>query len=318
MNDGSALAFSGNGILPVLPFPEHGVINLDKPQGITSHDAVEKVRKSLGIRKAGHAGTLDPIATGVLLVCTGEATKITRFLSDLDKEYAVVVKLGEKTDTYDAEGVVTEKVEGFSLEKEDVDRILPKFTGVIEQVPPMYSAVKVGGRPLYKFARKGITVEREKRVVTVHEIRITRFSLPFLEMRISCSKGTYIRSLCHDLGEVLGIGAHIAGLKRTRIGSFRVEDSVSLGVLEGLLGGQRQEGSLPPGLSSIDAALAHLKDLLLSETDFSRGRNGLPFRCPENSFLSEEFVRLKDPSGRLFAIGKVSDGTVKIERMLHI
>jgi len=294
------------------------VINLNKPKGITSHQAVEKVRRILRIRKAGHAGTLDPLATGVLLVCTGEATKITRFLSDLDKEYVVVMKLGEKTDTYDAEGTVIEKTEGFSLGQEDIERILPGFTGIIEQVPPMYSAVKMGGKPLYKLARKGVTVERERRVVTVHEIRITRFSLPFLEMRVSCSKGTYIRSLCNDLGEVLGIGAHVAGLERTRIGGFSVADSLTLEGVEGLIRGQRQEGNLPPGLSSIDASLGHLRDLLLSENDFSRVRNGLPMKCPGDSSLSEEFIRLRDPSGKLFAIGKVTDRTIKIERMLHI
>ncbi len=318
MNDGSVLASSGNSTLPLPRLRGHCVINLNKPRGITSHQAVDKVRKSLGIRKAGHAGTLDPIATGVLLVCTGEATKITRFLSDLDKEYAVIVKLGEKTATYDAEGAVTERAEGFSVEKEDIERILPNFTGTIEQVPPMYSAVKIGGKPLYKLARKGLTVERGKRVVTVHEIRITRFSLPFLEMRISCSKGTYIRSLCNDLGEVLGIGAHITGLERTRIGGFSVADSVTLDELEGLIRGQGQYENLPPALSGIDAALGHLKYLVLSESDFSRGRNGLPFRCPGDSSLSEEFIRLKDPSGKLFAIGRVADRVIKIERMLHI
>ncbi|MCL4475220.1 MAG: tRNA pseudouridine(55) synthase TruB [Nitrospirae bacterium] len=294
------------------------VINLNKPKGITSHQAVEKVRRISGIRKAGHAGTLDPLATGVLLVCTGEATKITRFLSDLDKEYVVVMKLGEKTDTYDAEGTVIEKTEGFSLGQEDIERILPGFTGIIEQVPPMYSAVKMGGKPLYKLARKGVTVERGKRVVTVHEIRITGFSLPFLEMRVSCSKGTYIRSLCNDVGEVLGVGAHITGLERTRIGGFSVADSLTLDEVEGLIKGQRQGENPPPGLSSIDAALGQLRDLSLSENDFSRVRNGLPMRCPDDQPLSEEFIRLKDPSGKLFAIGRVTDRTIKIERMLHI
>lgn len=294
------------------------VINLNKPKGITSHQAVEKVRRSSGIKKAGHAGTLDPLATGVLLVCTGEATKITRFLSDLDKEYVVVVKLGEKTDTYDVEGTVTEKTEGFSLGKEDIERILPGFTGTIEQVPPMYSAVKMGGKPLYKLARQGVTVEREKRVVTVHELGITGFNLPFLEMRVSCSKGTYIRSLCNDVGEVLGVGAHITGLERTRIGGFSVADALTLDQVEGLIRGQREGENLPPGLSGIDAALGHLRDLSLSENDFGRVRNGLPMKCPDSSLLPEQYLRLKDPSGKLFAIGRVMDRTIKIERMLHL
>lgn len=318
MSDGNALVSAGNSTLTLFPFLKHCVINLNKPKGITSHQAVEKVRRTSGIKKAGHAGTLDPLATGVLLVCTGEATKITRFLSDLDKEYVVVVKLGEKTDTYDAEGTVTAKSEGFSLEKEDIERILPGFTGTIEQIPPMFSAVKMGGKPLYKLARKGVTVEREKRVVTVHEITITAFSLPFLEMRVSCSKGTYIRSLCNDIGEVLGIGAHISALERTRIGDFSVADSLTLEEVEGLAGRQGRGGSLPPGLSGIDAALGHLRDLSVAENDFSRVRNGLPMRCPDGLFLPDQYLRLKDPSGKLFAIGKVKDCTIRIERMLHI
>ena len=318
MSNGGALVPTGNGTLPLVPFLEHCVLNLNKPKGITSHQAVSKVRRISGIRKAGHAGTLDPLATGVLLVCTGEATKITRFLSDLDKEYVVVVKLGETTDTYDAEGAVTAKSEGFSLEKEDIERILPRFRGTIEQIPPMYSAVKMGGKPLYKLARKGVTVEREKRLVTVHEITITGFSLPFVEMRVSCSKGTYIRSLCSEIGEVLGIGAHITALERTRIGNFSIVDSLTLDDVEGLFAGQGQGGSLRPGVSDIDAALGHLRDLSLSEVDFSRVRNGLPIRYPDGSFLSDQHVRLKDPSGKLFALGTVTDHIIRIERMLHI
>jgi tRNA pseudouridine55 synthase len=318
MTDGSVSVSAGDRAPGVQPSLKDSVINLNKPKGITSHQAVEKVRRMLGIRKAGHAGTLDPIATGVLLVCMGEATKITRFLSSLDKEYVVVVKLGEKTDTYDAEGSVIERTEGFSLGKEDVEKILPRFTGTIEQVPPMYSALKVGGKPLYKLARKGVTVERKKRVVTIHEIRITGFNLPFLEMRVSCSKGTYIRSLCNDVGEVLGVGAHITGLERTRIGGFIVADSLTLDGVDGLIREQGKEGSLPQGLSSIDAALGHLRDVSLSENDFSRVRHGLPMRCPDGSFLSDQYLRLKDPSGKLFAVGKVAQCTIKAERMLHI
>ncbi len=310
------------------------VINLNKPKGITSHQAVENVRRISGIKKAGHAGTLDPLATGVLLVCTGEATKITRFLSDLDKEYIAVVKLGEKTDTYDAEGEVTEKSEGFSLRREDVERILPEFTGTIEQLPPMYSAVKLGGKPLYKLARKGLTVEREKRVVTVHDIRITGFELPFVALRVSCSKGTYVRALCNDIGEALGVGAHITGLVRTRIGGFSVEDSVALDELENLLRKchaelvsasletlKRVQGDIKgvlPSIHSIGSALRHLGELRLTEGDFSRARNGLPIRRCDSSFQDGEYILLKDPSGNLFAIGKAADRSIKIERMLHI
>jgi tRNA pseudouridine55 synthase len=306
----------GNSALTAPSRPLHCVINLDKPQGITSHQAVETVRKRCGIRKAGHAGTLDPLATGVLLVCTGEATKITRFLSELDKEYVVVMKLGEETDTYDAEGTVVRRTEPGSVGRDDVEKVLPAFTGTIEQLPPMYSAVKVGGRPLYKLARKGLTVEREKRIVTVHEIGIIRFSLPFLEMRVSCSRGTYIRTLCHDIGELLGVGAHVTRLERTRIGGFRVADAVALDEV-GYLFADEGRGAVA-GLSDIDTALSHLREFRLSEADFRRAVNGLAVPCPDGLFLPDEYLRLKDLSGKLFAIGRAGLGAVKTERMLHL
>lgn len=289
------------------------IINLDKPKGITSHRAVEKVRRNLGVKKAGHAGTLDPLATGVLLVCVGEGTKVGRFLSDLDKEYIAVAKLGEKTDTFDSEGEVTERSGGFSCKKEDIEEVLPGFLGAIEQVPPMFSAVKVGGKPLYKLARKGITVERRKRTVTVHHIEITGFDPPYFEMRVSCSKGTYIRSLCNDIGEAVRAGAHMTALTRTRIGDFRIEDSIAMSDLE-------ESGISAHGRSmiSIDDALGHLRDVSLGSKEFYRAKNGLPSECPDRSFLPDEYVRLKDPSGSLFAIGRVTGGFIRIERILHL
>ncbi len=298
------------------------VINLDKPKGITSQQAVLKVKKVSGTRKAGHAGTLDPIATGVLLVCLGEATKVTRFLSDLDKEYIAVVKLGEKTDTYDSEGEVIQKVESLSLDRADIEKVLPQFTGTLEQIPPMYSAVKVDGKPLYKLARKGITIDRPKRTVTVNMIEIMEFSLPFLEMKISCSKGTYIRTLCDDIGTSLGVGAHIAELRRTHIGNFSAEDSVTMDDFEKVfLRVTSDVGSDLPketSIASIDAALGHLRELSLGDSEFFKARNGLPLKCLGLSFSPDEYIKLKDPSGKLFAIGKAINGAIKIERMLHL
>ena len=296
------------------------IINLDKPKGITSHQAVKRVMRIAGMKKAGHAGTLDPLATGVLLVCVGEGTKAARFLSDLDKEYAAVVKLGEKTDTFDSEGKVLEKSEGFSCEKEEIERILPRFVGEIEQTPPMFSAVKMGGKPLYKLARKGITVERQKRTVIVRRIELTAFDLPYFEMRVSCSKGTYIRSLCNDIGEALGTGAHMTGLTRTRIGDFRIEDSMTMTDLEQSVrdGVPGDAGNYERSVFSVDDALDHLRWILLTDTEFKRAKNGLPSECPDRSFVPGEYVRLKDPSGSLFAIGRVTHGFIKIERVLHI
>ena len=287
------------------------VINLNKPKGISSQQAVTRVKRITGVRKAGHAGTLDPMATGVLLVCTGEATKITRFLTDLDKEYLTIMKLGEKTDTYDSEGTVVQRSEGFSLGKEDIENVLAGFRGTIEQTPPMFSALKVGGRPLYSLARRGIMVERAGREITIHRMEISGFSLPFVEMKISCSKGTYIRSLCNDIGEALGVGAHITGLQRTQIGGFRIEDSVTLDELE-------KSPAAGNAFVSIDEALGHLREMSLDERDFTRAKNGLSVKHHASGLPQESFIRLKDPSGHLFAVGRVFDNTVKIERILHL
>ena len=289
----------------------NAVINLNKPKGISSQQAVTRVKRITGVKKAGHAGTLDPMATGILLVCTGEATKITRFLSDLDKEYLAVMKLGEKTDTYDSEGTVIQKSEGFSLQRQDIEDVLAGFRGTIEQTPPMFSALKMAGRPLYSLARRGIMVERARREVTIFGIEIAGFSLPFVEMRISCSKGTYIRSLCNDIGEILGMGAHITSLQRTRIGRFHIEDSITLDELQEC----PDAGNVFVG---IDDALGHLEEISLDEREFTRAKNGLSVTQYAPGLPRESFVRVKDPSGRLFAIGRVLENTVKIERIFHL
>src|SRR5208283_2468301 len=179
------------------------VVQFNKSGNMTSHDAVSAVKKLFKVRKAGHAGTLDPLATGVLLVCLNEATKITGYLSDLGKEYIVTAKLGEATDTYDTEGVITRRIAVPDITRADIETTLQRFTGDIEQTPPMYSAIKVDGRPLYELARKGIEIERRPRVVTIHSVDLIEVSLPYIKLRVVCSKGTYIRSLCNDVGNAL-------------------------------------------------------------------------------------------------------------------
>jgi len=293
------------------------IMNLNKPKGISSQQAVTRVKRIVALKKAGHAGTLDPIATGVLLVCFGEATKITRFLADLDKEYIALMKLGEKTDTLDAEGTVIERVNDVSLERDDVEEVLEGFMGAIRQTPPMYSAVKVGGKPLYRLARKGIEVERPERDVHIGRITITGFDPPHLEINVSCSKGTYIRTLCDDIGDALGVGAHVIGLQRTRIGDFAIDDSVAMKELEETPRSKVLAGALP-SLWSIDSALRHLGERSLTDAEFIRARNGLPFTCREGDPCSGGFIRLKDPSGNLFAIGRIADGFIRAERILHI
>lgn len=293
------------------------VINLNKPEGITSQQAVTHVKRLLRVKRAGHAGTLDPLATGVLLICTNEATKITRFITDLDKEYIAVMKLGEQTDTFDSDGEIIKKVEGFSFEDKEIESALRKFTGLIGQIPPMYSAVKVNGKPLYKLARKGIVVKRLPRQVMIHKIELIQFNHPLLEIKVSCSKGTYIRALCNDIGESLGVGAHVKELKRTRIGSFTAEDSITLDGLEQEIKSERLETSNDRKILSIDTALSHMREITLSDKESSMVRNGLSIRQPDELHISKGYIRLKDPVGRLFAIGRVADNSIRAERVFN-
>ena len=196
-----------------------GVLLLDKPLGLTSNDALQKVRRLFSAAKGGHTGTLDPLATGLLPLCFGEATKFSADLLDADKTYESVVKLGVTTDSGDAEGQVIANAT-VEVKKEQISEILPQFIGDIQQIPPMHSALKRDGRPLYELARKGIEVEREPRAVTIYGIDCLDFSGDLLTLRVACSKGTYIRVLAADIGLALGCGAHLAGLRRTVVGDL--------------------------------------------------------------------------------------------------
>ncbi len=309
--------------------PENLVINLNKHKDISSQKAVIKVKQFFAARKAGHAGTLDPIATGVLIVCLNEATKITRFLSDLDKEYIARLKLGERTDTYDLTGRIVEKTDCPLLKEADIREILKNFTGRIKQVPPMYSAIKISGQPLYKLARMGMNIKRPERIINIYKIDLVCFNLPYVDLKISCSKGTYIRTLCDDIGNALGIGAHVVSLERTRIGSFRIEDSASI----------KELNIKKDACHSIDSAISHLNEIILNEDSYYKARNGMPIIVPkiplypplkspsaplfrgdsggfENLYISQ-YVRLKSPENILFGIGKIENDRVKIERLLN-
>jgi tRNA pseudouridine55 synthase len=284
-------------------------VNLDKPKGITSHEAVTRVKRIFGVKKAGHAGTLDPIATGVLIVCTGEGTKITRFLADMEKEYVATLKLGERTDTFDAEGRVTERKEGFSVDEAGIRDVLERFTGAIRQTPPMYSAIKVSGKPLYKLARKGIVLERAEREVTIDRLVLEGMDPPFVTLRVACSKGTYIRSLCDDIGQGLGTGAHMTELRRVGIGDFLVSDAAGLDELPERKGAVR----------SLDSALVHLRDVSLNPPDFRLASHGGAVKAGfYGSFREDELLRLKGPEGNLFAVGRALGEKIKIERILHL
>lgn len=283
------------------------VINLNKPKDISSQQAVINLKRLFAARKAGHAGTLDPIATGVLLVCLNEATKVTRFLSDLDKEYIVRLKLGERTDTCDLTGRLLDKRDCFSLKELDIHKVLKNFIGPIKQIPPMYSAIKIKGQPLYKLARKGKEIKRPERAINIYGIDLIGFNQPYLDLKISCSKGTYVRTLCDDIGKALDIGAHMISLERTRVGNFRIEYSASI---EELKWGK-------DAYYSIDLAISHMDEVILDEESYHKAKNGIPVTMITETLSINQYVRLKGPENNLFGIGKLEGDRIKVERLLN-
>jgi tRNA pseudouridine55 synthase len=285
------------------------IINFNKPAGITSHTAVTKVKRLLGAQKAGHTGTLDPMATGVLLVCLNEATKVARFLIDMDKEYNARLKIGERTDTYDSQGRIIEKKNISSLTEAYIVETVMKFVGSIKQKPPMHSAVKVGGKTLYKLARKGLKIERPERSVEIYGINIREITIPYVDLTVLCSKGTYIRTLCDDIGKKLSKGAHLVSLERTRIGNFDIKNSALLDDLEN---GNKF-------FYSIDNALSEINEIILSEADYRKAKNGVQILSNKIDKLNNnEFIKLKGPAGNLFGLGIVYSGIIKIERILNL
>ncbi len=288
------------------------VLNLNKPLNISSHGAVSSVKKKLSVKKAGHAGTLDPLAEGVLLVCIDEATKISRFLAGMEKEYEASITLGQATDTFDSEGKVTGTSSIADVREEDVRRVIEKFTGIIWQVPPMYSAVKVNGQKLYKLARKGSTVEREGRKVNIKEIEMTSYEPPIVSIRVICSKGTYIRTLADDIGKELGVGAYLSGLTRTRVGNFSIEDAVGL------------DEDMQKGLVSMDSALSYMPEIRMRSEAAVKLQNGVRVEYSINNVSNFRTVdemhkmaiyRLKNDDGRLFAIARIEEGVIRTERV---
>ena len=250
-----------------------GVLLLDKPLGATSNAVLQSARRLYNAAKAGHTGTLDPLATGLLPMCFGEATKFAGELLGADKTYAAALRLGITTDTADAEGrhLVTSPVR---VSRQQVDAVMQRFVGEIMQVPPMHSALKHHGKPLYEYARQGIELERTPRRVVIHAIAVNDFGGENLSITVDCSKGTYIRTLAEDIGAALGCGAHLAALRRTRIGNLRLEQAVTLADLEALSLGDRD--SL---LSPADALLLEIPRAELSQTDADRLLHGQAIRC---------------------------------------
>lgn len=248
-----------------------GFLVVDKPAGITSHDVVSILRRTLKQKKIGHTGTLDPFATGVLPIALGEGTKAIPFLDESIKEYQAVMKLGVATDTLDVTGKVVAGKDPSHLSAADVHNVFPLFIGAIMQLPPMFSAIKQGGMPLYKLARKGETVERTAREVVIHSLVIDRLDLPEISFTVRCSRGTYIRTLADDIGQALGVGAHLTRLRRTASGCFFEEDAFTLAELSAA----DPEKLLRQKFIPINKALAHLPELQLTDSGCRRIRNGI-------------------------------------------
>lgn len=244
-----------------------GVVLLDKPQGISSNDLLQKVKRLFNANKAGHTGALDPLATGMLPICLGEATKFSQFLLDADKTYVVTAKLGERTDTSDAEGQVISTRE-VKCGLGEIEQALAHFRGELMQVPTMFSALKHNGKPLYEYARAGITIERQERPITVFSLDLLDYSAPFLRLQVHCSKGTYIRTLVDDLGEMLGCGAHVSALRRIGVANYPQENMVSLERLQAL---SEQDGqALDKLLLATDSAVDTLPALILDDAQALR------------------------------------------------
>lgn len=284
-----------------------GILNIYKPVGPTSHDVVARVRRALRTRRVGHAGTLDPPAEGVLVLFVGIATRLIEFTADADKEYVAECSFGTATDTLDATGEVTAAADASGLTRDAVTAALPRFTGVIRQVPPMYSAVHHQGERLYELARRGEEVERPAREVTIHHLELLDFapgSTARARLRVICSKGTYVRTLCADLGAALGIPAHMSALTRTRVGSFRIEDAVRLEDLDAAAAWQGDPDASPLRrlLLPAGAAVAHLPRARVEGDALTRVRHGnaIPVTAPEEQ---EGPVCIEATDGALVGIG---------------
>ncbi len=269
-----------------------GFLNVDKPEGMTSHDVVARVRRVAGMRRVGHAGTLDPLATGVLLVGLGRATRLIEYLVGQPKTYVARVRLGQTTNTYDADGEITAEMPVTSTQAE-IEAALTPFQGEIAQRAPIYSAIKKDGQPLYKRARRGEAVEAPVRNVTIYDLALVAFESPFVELRVVCSAGTYIRSLAHDLGQALGCGGHIAALRRTAIGSFSAETALPLADLTADM--------LTANLLSPDSAVGHLPRLDLNPSDSATLLHGGRLtRQPDQP--QADLVRAYDADGRFVGV----------------
>ncbi len=268
-----------------------GILNINKPRGRTSFSIVAMVKRLSRERRVGHAGTLDPEATGVLPVCLGQGTRVVEFLVDASKTYRAQIELGVATDTYDASGKITQRGDISGISQKQLESALASFCGLIQQTPPMYSAVKYHGKPLYKWARAGITVERKSRPTKIYHLELTDWQPPVVTIEVVCGKGTYIRSLAHDLGQVLGCGANLKSLIRLRCGLFDVKDAISVSQLEDAFRcGYWQHFVYP-----IDIVLSHWTAVVVNDDATQAIRNGQPLTLEEANSV-DEYSLARSPS----------------------
>ena len=285
----------------------NGIIIIDKPMGRTSHDMVYVMRKLTGIKKVGHTGTLDPMATGVLPVCIGNATKVADMLTLSDKRYIAELVLGRTTDTQDADGKVLTECE-VNCTEEEIRAAVMSFVGEFEQVPPMYSAIKQNGKKLYELARQGIEVERKSRRITIHSIDILKIDGNHVTIDVSCSKGTYIRTLCEDIGKKLGVGAYMNTLRRTKTGPFSIEESYTVEDVEKL----KENGQLESVIIPVDRMFEEYPKITLNPKQVKSVTNGMAMTYRGGA--EGQTYRVYDENGKFLCISKITDGRLKLEK----
>jgi tRNA pseudouridine55 synthase len=295
--------------------PVNGILLLDKPIGLTSNDALQEVKHLYKARKAGHTGSLDPLATGLLPICLGEATKASGFLLDADKHYRMTCRLGVRTTTGDAEGEVLETRPVGTLDAAALEAVLDRFRGPIQQVPPMYSAVKHQGERLYKLARQGMEVAREARTVVIRELTLLAMNLPELELDVHCTKGTYVRTLAEDIGDLLGCGAHVTTLRRLGVGPYDEAGMIALADLKKLL--LQGFEALDAVLLSVESALAQWPGVRLSSDAAFYLRQGQPVLVPHAP--TSGWVRLYQGEHQFLGMGQIlDDGRVAPKRLMNL
>lgn len=293
-----------------------GVLLLDKPIGMTSNKALQEVKFLFKAAKAGHTGSLDPLATGLLPICFGEATKLSAFLLDADKHYRVRVKLGETTTTADAEGEVVEKIDPSGVSEQDLRAVMGDFLGEQQQLPPMYSAIKHQGERLYKLARQGVEVERETRTIHIRSLDLLSFELPEFELDVHCSKGTYVRTLAEDIGKRLGCGAHVIGLRRTGVGPYDDQSMVTLEQVQSAFADKRFQ-EMDEWMLPLESALAEWPEVNLTADAAFYLQQGQPILVPNAP--TSGWVRLYANQSDFLGVGQIlDDGRVAPKRLMQV